>query len=339
MAEQKNNSKTMNAPFNKSVPIRYISIDIDDDISYSTVRAVYNHCFGENYQKTYKQAPSFRVMKNGCAVWCPKMATFKKGTYKPPYGKKWVNRLSDDGTIFTVENCNETIEDEHTIPRYVFAGYCEKNTKYKYKFIGVFLMDLTKKKNSMQIFKRIDTKADLSFFNPKYDGVIFPDSKVIKVNNQEDNRLIYNLVQEKLLTDNDSFEYQGIAKQRNPSIFKNGHRIYQRNRQTSINALIHAQFLCEIEQNHPSFIRKNSNKNYTEPHHLVPMSFSDWFDVSLDVEENIVSLCSNCHNAIHYGRDAGSLIQKLYDKRKEALESVGINITMETLFAMYGINE
>ena len=86
------------------------------------------------------------------------------------------------------------------------------------------------------------------------------------------------------------------------------------------------------------FIRKKSNKKYTEPHHLVPMAFSDEFEVSLDREENIVSLCSNCHNQIHYGIDADVLIKKLYNERKEALESVGIKITLEHLLSRYDIN-
>lgn len=70
---------------------------------------------------------------------------------------------------------------------------------------------------------------------------------------------------------------------------------------------------------HPTFIRKKSDKKYTEPHHLIPMAFSDEFDVSLDVEENIVSLCSNCHNQIHYGKDADVLLRKLYEERKDEL--------------------
>ena len=93
----------------------------------------------------------------------------------------------------------------------------------------------------------------------------------------------------------------------------------------------------EVDRNHPTFIRKKSDKPYTEPHHLVPMSFSDAFDVSLDREENIVSLCSNCHNEIHYGRDAAEIIKKLYTKRKRLLNSVGIDITLDELYEMYSI--
>ena len=67
------------------------------------------------------------------------------------------------------------------------------------------------------------------------------------------------------------------------------------------------------------------------------MAFSDEFDVSLDIEENIVSLCSNCHNQIHYGKDAEALLKKLYDERKDALKKAGIIITFKRLLSMYNI--
>ena len=72
--------------------------------------------------------------------------------------------------------------------------------------------------------------------------------------------------------------------------------------QTAVNVLDHAGFTCEIDPRHPIFIRKHSDKPYTEPHHLIPLAMQDQFDVSLDVEENIISICSNCHNEIHYGK-------------------------------------
>ena len=59
------------------------------------------------------------------------------------------------------------------------------------------------------------------------------------------------------------------------------------------------------------------------------------FDVSLDVEENIVSLCSTCHNHIHYGQDAHVLIKQLFNQRKDLLRSVGIIISEDELLSYY----
>lgn len=132
-----------------------------------------------------------------------------------------------------------------------------------------------------------------------------------------------------------TFEYSGIPQAKKEAVFVNGHKTYKRDKKKSINALRKANHKCEIDESHPSFIRKNSNQNYTEPHHLVPMEFSDKFDVSLDVEENIVSLCSNCHNQLHYGRDIRELLKVLFEARKTPLESAGIVVSIEELYDMY----
>lgn len=56
---------------------------------------------------------------------------------------------------------------------------------------------------------------------------------------------------------------------------------------------------------------------------------------SLDVPANIVSLCSNCHNEIHYGKKFDLLISKLYEERKEDLKEAGIYFTLEELLLKY----
>ena len=40
-------------------------------------------------------------------------------------------------------------------------------------------------------------------------------------------------------------------------------------------------------------------KDYIEAHHLIPMEYQGDFSVSIDVPENIISLCPNCHRAFH----------------------------------------
>ena len=110
-----------------------------------------------------------------------------------------------------------------------------------------------------------------------------------------------------------------------------------RNPQVSANALKIANFKCEINTGHPTFIRKKQDVPYTEAHHLVPLAYSELFQYSLDIEENVVSLCSNCHNEIHYGKNAAILIKKLFDDRKELLKQAGICLSERELLSMYGV--
>ena len=137
------------------------------------------------------------------------------------------------------------------------------------------------------------------------------------------------------LESDSAFNYSGRPQPKQEPVYINGHKSYKRDKKKSVNALQKAHHTCEINETHPTFVRKNSNQNYTEPHHLVPMGFSDQFEVSLDVEENIISLCSNCHNQLHYGRDIRHLLDTLFALRKDLLKSAGIEITIEELYEMY----
>lgn len=142
----------------------------------------------------------------------------------------------------------------------------------------------------------------------------------------------------KQLNDNnniDNFEYKCKPQEIIESKTKNNKKALHRDKRKALNALIMANFQCEADCGNKLFKRKNSNKNYTEVHHLVPTKYYKDFEFSLDIEENLVSLCSNCHNLLHYGDTSIETLKKLYDKRKNLLELCGINITFDELIKMY----
>lgn len=115
---------------------------------------------------------------------------------------------------------------------------------------------------------------------------------------------------------------------------------YLRDPSVARRALTRAGHRCEADTTHPSFLRKNSSHLYMEPHHLIPMSMTDYFGVSLDREQNIFSLCSNCHNQIHYGakEDVQRLISKLFLSREQEICSIlGRNITLEEIYRIYKV--
>ncbi len=122
-----------------------------------------------------------------------------------------------------------------------------------------------------------------------------------------------------------------------PVLTNQGKAVYPRDRKVSRNALNNAHHKCECDSTHVSFIRRGTNVQYCEPHHLIPMGFQKSFVNSLDREENVVSLCSNCHNQIHYGEGAKEILTKLYEARIEGLKRVGIEIDLETLLSMYNL--
>lgn len=155
-----------------------------------------------------------------------------------------------------------------------------------------------------------------------------------KLNEIEDLQLELSLSSS--IKEKDTFKYTDDVKKKNNPVIREGIKVYIRDRKVALNALSHANYCCEYDTSHKCFMKKDKITPYTEAHHLIPMEFQDDFSYSLDVEENIVSLCGNCHNEIHYGEHADILITKLYNERKGLLDKKKIGITLEKLLSYYG---
>ncbi|MDP3669503.1 MAG: DUF3578 domain-containing protein [Telluria sp.] len=115
---------------------------------------------------------------------------------------------------------------------------------------------------------------------------------------------------------------------------------YQRNADVAAIALQQAEFKCEIDPTHQTFISSAKKVHYVEAHHLVPMSQQGTFDVSLDVAANIVSLCATCHKLLHHGRavDKRKHLMKLFSVRHEQLMQREILLDTKILFSFYNKN-
>ncbi len=126
-----------------------------------------------------------------------------------------------------------------------------------------------------------------------------------------------------------------------PIIKNSGIKTWPRNASIAANSIINSNYKCSFDNNHISFTSNKTKRPYMEPHHLIPLSEQARFSVSLDVESNIVSLCSNCHNCVHYGINEERLLilKQLYECRKDRLAKCGINITLTELLNIYNVPE
>ncbi len=116
--------------------------------------------------------------------------------------------------------------------------------------------------------------------------------------------------------------------------------VYARAPKEARAALARAGNLCEVDPTHQSFLRRDGRTMYMEPHHLIPMALTDYFGVDLDREQNIFSLCSNCHNQIHYGAkaDVKRLIARLFLAREQEISAIlGRRICVEELYQIYKV--
>ena len=116
-----------------------------------------------------------------------------------------------------------------------------------------------------------------------------------------------------------------------------GRRSYKINPRISKTVLQRANYKCEINEAHKTFITKKE-RAYSESHHLIPMAFQDDFlPINLDREENIISLCPTCHRAVHHGSEKEKInrLRILYDNRIKSLTNCGINMSFEEFIKLY----
>ena len=154
-------------------------------------------------------------------------------------------------------------------------------------------------------------------------------------NSYSDDALVSDIGDSDISSDTQHFEYSGKSKNKKEPVYIQNKYLYPRSHKVSINALRHANYKCEFDNTHLTFTRRNSDLNYTEPHHLVPIAYQNNFEVSLDVEENIVSLCCNCHKQIHLGQGFEVMLKKIHNERKDLLKMVGIDISLDELIKLY----
>ena len=115
-------------------------------------------------------------------------------------------------------------------------------------------------------------------------------------------------------------------------------KTFSRSVEAAKNSLRHARWKCEFNASHETFPRRIDGLPYLETHHLIPLKYANRFGTSIDVPENIVCLCSMCHNRIHYGKNNREIIEYLWNLRKDDLRKLGIDIGLSQLLTFYNIN-
>ena len=112
---------------------------------------------------------------------------------------------------------------------------------------------------------------------------------------------------------------------------------YERKVEVAAFAISRANFKCEIDSMHETFVSRARNQPYVEAHHLIPMSAQGTFEFSLDVPANVVALCATCHKLLHHGRSIDKKLHlgQLLLERRTWLAQMAIDIEQPTLFSYY----
>lgn len=103
---------------------------------------------------------------------------------------------------------------------------------------------------------------------------------------------------------------------------------WKRNQIVIAHAIEGANYCCEHDPSHGTFIARSTGKAYMEGHHLIPLKYQPKFNCGIDIYANVVCLCPICHRLMHFGRDAERkyVAEMLFDNRSERLSKSGIDI-------------
>ena len=108
-------------------------------------------------------------------------------------------------------------------------------------------------------------------------------------------------------------------------------------------AKIQSNYKCALDECEicKYFTAKENGKNYLEIHHFIPREFANDFDYPIEVLENYVALCPNCHRKIHLAVDSERkhMINIIFNLRQELLAKKGLVITLQDLYNYYKIDE
>jgi 5-methylcytosine-specific restriction protein A len=102
-------------------------------------------------------------------------------------------------------------------------------------------------------------------------------------------------------------------------------------------ALEEANYQCFFDGSHSTFTSRRSLMPFMEAHHLIPMEHQEKFEYSLDVPENILCICPNCHRQVHHAIDAEvkPMLEQAFLTRQKDLLDRGLKLDLADLYKLY----
>ncbi len=200
----------------------------------------------------------------------------------------------------------------------IFAG----GNDFKYNIDGV-LNKLDRLDNQFGNLKKFVEYANTSILKPI--GLITPnDDDIIE-------------------SDDDIQDIDNIHRVPDRGIDTTGRKRFKTQRKIRDSVLEKAHYMCDCDDAKHFYFESVDLHNYVEGHHVVPMNRQEeyYFDdnINLDIPNNIVALCPNCHCQIHLGSRQARLkiLSELFVRNKAKLLTLNPNLTLSILASYYNI--
>lgn len=190
----------------------------------------------------------------------------------------------------------------------------------------------------------------LNFFSDKLDNQL--KNLCDFINDIEKGRYYYQPVA--TIEDSDIVEFDDhiqdiydIYRKPEKAIDNNGQKRYKTQKKIKDFVLKRAEYLCDCHNLKHFYFESVEKHNYVEAHHIIPMNRQAEYylehGINLDIIDNVIPLCPNCHKKIHLGsRNARlNILSEIFIKHNLTLKKINENLTFQMLASYYniGIND
>lgn len=270
--------------------------------------------------------------------------TYYRDKYGTKVGKEKVQQVADKlRRSISLANLKTSFENNISLKS---NGNLGRGYEYGNIYASYYAMDAeftdSKLSSSLKEFIELYKQLKLIINNRDFDKLvtdILHQEEGLFLETPEDEQQFQNSIN----TDNEELQTQFVKDSPKsipePIVNKQGNVSWARNSKVASNTLLQANYKCEYNPEHTSFISAKTGKMYCEVHHLIPMSLQGNIEIkySLDVEANTVCLCDTCHKIVHLGirEEREKIIRKLYKDREERLAEAGILISLPLLLSYY----
>ena len=116
-----------------------------------------------------------------------------------------------------------------------------------------------------------------------------------------------------------------------PQIYTGTITTYKRSSILKNQVIASANYKCEINPLHKTFISCSTNNQYMEAHHIIHLSHQKKFKHNIDIFSNVICLCPICHRLLHYGleKDKLPVLNNIYKQRNERLKNSGLDLSKD----------
>ena len=144
-------------------------------------------------------------------------------------------------------------------------------------------------------------------------------------------------------SDDELDDINDIHRKLERGIDSGGRKRFKTQKKIRDSVLKKANYLCDCNDARHFYFESTEFNNYVEGHHIVPMNrqleYYHDSSINLDIPNNIIPLCPNCHCQIHLGSRKARLeiISEIYVRNKAKLLAFNSSLTLAILASYYNI--